>query len=491
MNYTNFKIIIFLLLWPTIFTDAKKRKPLPLTNAIIKRNLDCLVNRVDKKAKIGIHVISLKTGNCVYQKNSSKLFMPASNTKLFTCAAAISMLGNDFTFKTALETDGEIKSRILSGNLYLIGSGDPSLKFEDLEALVMKLRNKRIKTISGNIILDDTVFDNVQFGPGWPKEGPVYYNSPINGININHNCIKVIVSTKNQLKQPKIKLEPQTRFVAIQNRATLVNDSIQANLSRSNTGSQGLRISRVWIKNKNIIIASGKLPMYSKKQAFEFTLQDPSMYAGILLEELLAKHKIKFRGKILKAPKCKSTLLLAEHVSEPLTEIIKPILKNSDNLYADCLAKKLACKISTPGTWENGQKIIAKFIEEKIKIPKTEFHLADGSGFSKRNLVSPAHIIKLLQWVNINDVNNDFLNALPIAAVDGSLRKRMQKLESRVKAKTGTLRNATSLSGFITTFNGEQLAFSILINGFKRSMLDKYKRTENLICAHLAKIRII
>lgn len=132
----------------------------------LKERIDAIIT-AEKQAQVGVKIVSLKDKSCLYENNSRKLFVPASNVKLFTAAAAFALLGKDYCFETSLIVDGEIVGTTLEGNLYLKCSGDPSLTVQDLEKLVTQLKTKGIKAIRGNLCIDATIFDGIPFGPGW------------------------------------------------------------------------------------------------------------------------------------------------------------------------------------------------------------------------------------------------------------------------------------------------------------------------------------
>ncbi len=189
-------------------------------------SLDELIKKVP--AHVGIKVVSIKTKETLYEHNASKLFLPASNTKLCTAIAALSLLGS--SLDTVIATDGYQEQEVLRGNLYLRGDGDPLLTTGDLERFALALKKKGISAIEGDLVIDDTVFDSINYGPGWMwDDGPYFYHSPVNGIPINHNCIKVKVKPDKE-EQPSVLLELPTSYVKIMNTACSTEPNYRSSL---------------------------------------------------------------------------------------------------------------------------------------------------------------------------------------------------------------------------------------------------------------------
>jgi serine-type D-Ala-D-Ala carboxypeptidase/endopeptidase (penicillin-binding protein 4) len=431
---------------------------------------------IEPQTYVGIAIASLKTGNYLYRKNNSKRFIPASNLKLFTAAAALSLLGKDYTFETVLATDGHVKKRTLHGNVYLKASGDPSLTTADLEKLVTVLKTQNITTIKGNLIIDISEFDEIPFGPGWAwDDGAAPYNSPVSSLNVNHNCITLEVTERNNALV--CTLEPSTAYVKVTN-TTCIKVASTPSI---------LQVRRRWLTRENVIDITGEIPQDFGSKSYQLTIDNPALYGATLLQELLIKQGIRLLGSYQQAVMPESAKPLAYHRSSPLAELLIPMMKNSDNLYAECLFKKLgAYKLGKPGTWQKGKEVVLGFLQE-IGIPKTELNIVDGSGLSRYNLVAPDHVLTLLVWLSKSSFAQEFAASLPMPG-EGTLQGRLTDSAAclKVKAKTGTLGGVSALAGYLSTQDDEPLAFVMLSNGLIKPSFKDYKVLEDTLCNYLA-----
>lgn len=351
----------------------------------------------------GVEIYSLKHDQLVYAYNGNKLFTPASNTKLFTSVCALHTLGKEYQFTTALVTNAEITDGTITGDLYFKPDGDPSLSSLDVEELVKKLASAGVAHITGNLYLVNQEFDQECFAPG-----------------------------------------------------TTIDDLGESYFSP---------IGSCMIDRKAAIIHPNNHVDFTDSKSLEHIFFDVSSF----LKNLFEKYGIKLDGEIMsvqKIPQAKDYHTLAEHKSAKLGVLVAYLLKESDNVYADCLFKKIAAhKYVAPGTWPKARQALSEFLKDNVGLDFGEIKLVDGSGLSRYNLVSPHQVVLLLQWVYKQPDFTDFLNSLAIAGTDGTLKNRLSDLAHKVKAKTGTMGGVSALSGFIET-EDDLLAFSILNNGY-------------------------
>lgn len=286
---------------------------------------------MDKNVHIGVKICSVKTGQCLYEKNATKLFVPASSLKLFTAGAALSFLGPEYQFTTEFLTDGSLKGENLEGNLVLRGSGDPSFSIADLEKMVRMLQLKQIAKVSGEIIIDHFAFDDIAKGPGWMWDDVNGFSyAPMSALTINHSCLDVWVKPAETIAlAPKIFSFPKTSFVTVKNYA--ITDEL----------AEKLFIERNLKAKSNVIEVKGEIGLQSEIKAFRVPLENPPLYTASLLQYFLK------RGNILSVEKVKeerfplSAQTLTSHASSSLSILLHPLLKDSDNLYADNFFKKV------------------------------------------------------------------------------------------------------------------------------------------------------
>ncbi|HSW86816.1 MAG TPA: D-alanyl-D-alanine carboxypeptidase/D-alanyl-D-alanine-endopeptidase [Rhabdochlamydiaceae bacterium] len=442
--------------------------------------IDRLILNFEPNAHIGIEIVSVKTGQKLYQKNANQLFVPASNLKLFTGAAALAILGQDYRFETRLLTDGDIRGNILRGNLFLKGSGNPEFSLDHLEEMVFQLKLNQIEHISGDLIADNTDFDSISQGPGWMwDEGAEYWNSPMDALTVNHSCMKLWIRPASEVSRPPmVYIYPKTSYVSVQNSALTVEKE----------GT--LKVGRQGMAQQNVIEIKGSLPIKKTHQEYMVPVETPHLYAIHLLKDLLSKYGIRLDGSIKVQQTPSSARIVAVHHSAPLGVMIRNMMKQSDNLAADCFFKKLGqTRYGSPGTWQNGGQAMKEFLTNQVGIDVSEMVMLDGCGLSRYNLVSPHQIASFLTWMQKqHKFCAEFMSSLPIAGTDGYLKHRMKENNTRgnVRAKGGSMTGVTSLSGYVNTKDGDLLAFSIMINGFVKPIKDYKNQLEDQICLVLS-----
>jgi D-alanyl-D-alanine carboxypeptidase/D-alanyl-D-alanine-endopeptidase (penicillin-binding protein 4) len=357
---------------------------------------------------IGIKAVSLTSGKDLCAVHECCRFIPASNTKLFTAIAALEYLGPDYRFETILETDGIIESNILHGSLYLKASGDPSFTKSHIEQLIATLRRYNVTEVTGDIWIDLAEFDNDIFPAG----------SFIDNIGYAWNAPVTLLS-----------IDGKAACVDLPRGGSLVND-----------------------------------------EKFLASVVD----ANVLMREIFEVIGIQLRGSVKALYVCNgisaNRKAVAIHQSEPLCELIKVMMKDSNNLYADCIFKKMGSACSGgQGSWKQGY-IMLKALIERIGIDPRELVIMDGAGRSRYNLVSPSHIVSLLQWAYKQPYFPYLLESLSIAGTDGTLKERMKELSPCIRGKTGTLSGVSALCGY-AVLPDDIIAFAILVNGFVSSSM--------------------
>ncbi|MBI4722663.1 MAG: D-alanyl-D-alanine carboxypeptidase/D-alanyl-D-alanine-endopeptidase [Candidatus Stahlbacteria bacterium] len=433
------KILIFLLFLPCVLIGSQ-----------FDEKLDSMLqDSILKTASVGIEIADTKgcatsNGTPLYSYNSEKLLVPASNVKIITALAALNLLKPDYRFKTELYYD--------SLNLYIKGYGDPTLTTDDLSQMAEKVVECGIDTIA-NIIYDDSYFDKKEIGSGWIEEEESYgFNARVSALSVNKNCIKIFVKSSKCIgEKVKFILYPQTEFVEVINLAV--------------TGEEdSLYVER----DKNYIILKGKMHKGSRGETFIRHIDKPSLYTATVFKELLQQKGVKIKGKIVKSSIVDSSNLIYSHYSEPLASLVYDMNKESINFYADQILKTIGAELGgPPGSYAKGISKIEKFLDS-LGISESEVKIYDGSGLSRYNLISTKGMVKILLKALEFDTRYEFIGSLPISGTDGTLSGRMRSLQSirKVRAKTGTMLNVSSLSGYITTNTNNLVAFSIIMNNY-------------------------
>lgn len=436
--------------------------------SFIESAIEKVIETGDPTAQVGIMAVSLN-GSETYEKNSDKRYVPGSSLKLFVAVAALDLLGFNYQFETQIVTDGTISKGELDGNCYILASGDPSLGIAGLEELVHAIKSKGVNRIKGNLILDVSVFDHVELGPGWMwDEEPNFWCSPLSALNVEHNCVVFEVQPGQKLGSPCcVRLYPECEKIVIVNSSKTIKSGNTLRMHRLNDG----RFEVV-----------GMMGFDDQPQICRLPVRVPHVFAGEVLKKIFIKNQIQFEGKVKLGTCLKRVTQLGVHRSAKLGELMKTVLKNSDNLYADAIFKKLGqARYGSPGSWEKGSKAIREFLEKKVGLDAHEMIILDGCGASRYNLISPKQMVAFLKWIHESFAyGKDLKNALAIGGIDGTLRKRMTapQLIAKVRAKSGTMTGVSALCGFIK----DDVAFAIFVNGYVKSSREIKGKIEDAIC---------
>ncbi|MDX1933775.1 MAG: D-alanyl-D-alanine carboxypeptidase/D-alanyl-D-alanine-endopeptidase [Capsulimonadales bacterium] len=457
----RFSPLLLCLVLPLLPIPSSAQSPSDLPSGI-----DAALNVPEfKNAVVAVLVRSLDTGRTLYEKNPDVALMPASNLKLLTAATASAKLGIGFRFTTTLLRTGEITgSGELKGDLYLHGSGDPSLTSEDLTAMVRQLGSAGVRKFHGRVFVDASAFDARALGTGWEwDDESYYYCAQVAGLNCDENTVVLTAEPgKKPGDPPVVTAINGTRYLTLRNEAK--------------TGVAGSPATVVFerARARNEVTITGSLPLDAKPVRETVTVEDPARFVGTRLWEILERSGTdtpkpeKRRVEIGIAPT--NTLPVATHVSPALPKLLADFLKPSDNLYGECLLKTLGRQKSGQGTWDSGAATVRDYLGE-IGVDAAGLVMADGSGLSRRNTVTARMLVDLLTAVETklpDGARAAFVDGLPVGGQDGTLRNRFKSTAAQgvVRAKTGSLTGASSLSGYLTTVAGERLVFSILMNHY-------------------------
>lgn len=425
-------------------------------------------------SNVGVKVVSLATGEVLYEKDAEKLYHPASTMKLITAATALVKLGPNYRFRTTLYADPVEDSQTL-GNIYLKGRGDPVFDSNGLDRMVEKLVEIDIKDL-GNIVVDETHFDAIRRGKGWMwDDGPIGgYYSHLSALTINRNGVHLRIIPGSKVDDPvRVHLDPPTQYMKIVNEAITVGHSEKTRLTikRKNGSTKA-----------NVLMVGGVMAIGQAAMNRRVDVLDPALYCGTLLREMLAKRGVTLQGTVRYGEVPEEAMTIIEHISPPLSRILWEMNKPSDNLIAELLLKTIGAELrGTPGTAEKGLGAISNLLGI-IGMDRRYYTFADGSGVSRYNLVTASLLTDLLVYMYRNfAVMPEYLASLPVGGVDGTLTRRMRGMsaEGVLRAKTGTLRGLTALAGYTATADGETVAFSIIMSNYhgpaspRRALQDK------------------
>ena len=412
----------------------------------------------------GIEVYSLEGGSVVYSSHAHDLLNPASNTKIFTSAAALSRLGPEYRWATEIFLDSPPDHGVVKGNLTLRGKGDPTLISERMWEIAAELWHLGLRQVKGDLILDDSFFDAVYEGPGWDQEDTDRaYLAPISALASNWGSFAIYVSPGDRVGQKaRVEIEPMSPYFKIDNQVV--------------TGGRGVRrikTSGVVARDGYHVKVSGHIPLDSPTAAFWRKVGDPTRYTGETFKQILAQRGIKITGRIRRGIRSPSARLFYTAQSDGLDLVLKRLNKQSSNFVAEMLVKTLGAEIrGVPGTWPNGIDAIEDFLGQEVGIPRGSYVIRNGSGLNDVNRVSADQIVRVLAYMYARlTVAPEYLSSLPIAAKDGTIRFRMEDTPAagRVRAKTGTLEDVSALSGYVES--SRRQALRVLAAGQRLSLL--------------------
>jgi serine-type D-Ala-D-Ala carboxypeptidase/endopeptidase (penicillin-binding protein 4) len=432
-------------------------------------------------ARWGICVISLANEAVVYQRDADKLFTPASNMKIYTTGVALDLLGADYRWRTSVYASAEPDAGgQIHGDLILYGRGAPDLVANSSDAtkgslngLADQLYQKGIRRIEGNVIGDDSYFRGDPLGDGWQwTDLQWYFGAEASALSVNENQIDVNLVPSSKTEEPPIaKTSDAENYVTVENRMV--------------TGKQGVRTTiglHRGLSDNNIQVW-GEFAPGSKGFGARLSVHNPAFWAAKMFLGQLKIRGIVVAGQAQardsRNPQTQrfdpsQAVELAVVTSQPLSEIAKKTNKESNNLYAELILRTLGRErgemLGHPqqigrerGDDETGLAVIRLWLMRAGISPDT-IALHDGSGLSRLNLVTPESTVRLLLSLSKTASSQTFRQSLPISGRDGTLGGRLKTVTDRVSAKTGSLTYSHSLSGYLTTDDGKQLAFSILCN---------------------------
>jgi D-alanyl-D-alanine carboxypeptidase/D-alanyl-D-alanine-endopeptidase (penicillin-binding protein 4) len=476
---------------PVVSTQPRAASTAARASTAAPRTVDELQLRITEimrrsevaPAQLAVKVSSLDTGRTLFEENAQKLLLPASVMKIFTVAAALDRLTPDFRFKTSVYADAKPDAAgTVKGNLTIYGRGDPSLSatfnngdyFKAVNELAGQIAAAGVKRVEGDLVGDESYFAGPPYGFAWSwADLQWYYGAEVSALTVNNNALDLFVKPGASTgAQCSVTTGPPTPVVTINNRTT--------------TSPRGTKRELVVYRalGENVIEVSGSLPQDDPGYAGSVSVSHPALVFVYMLRSALAERGVNVTGKsrTINAPALSSlsgnaapsnVLELTSRLSPPLGVIAAQTLKPSQNLYAELILRTLGKERgdNTQGTSEAaGVAVVRKFLGEAGLNPN-DVIMWDGSGLSRRDLITANATIQLLTYMSRHRFANVFRDALPVAGVDGTLARRMKGTPAmgNARAKTGTIETVATLSGYVMSAAGERLVFSVLLNNYPES----------------------
>ena len=495
-------LVLLLLASPSLSAREADRVDTAGSIARLAESLDKLINlpKERKLGTVGVQVISVADGAVWYDLNGSKPLTPASTTKILTSYAALLLFGPDYQIPTFVLAGAPVRNGVLEGNLYIKGHGDPLLEVPDISVLADRIKAAGIRMVTGDIVGDGTYFDTITERMLYSGDADhVVDLPPVSGLSIDGNMVTVVVtSPRTSGELCTVQTFPPSAGFTIVNSAKSSGRSSKrrrrgsldgGDRSRRSLDGTGAGISIRLDRGEDgeqIIRVSGTLGV-NRTFSRRYEIDDPArVVAGILYDRLKARD-IGVGGDVRSGQAAKGATMIAQ-IEHPISALLGPVMKSSHNHYAEFLFKMIG-GASSPQVGVNTAGEARAAVERCVEASAAPFDgcmVNDGSGLSRRNLIAPTTLVATLRaaWSN-PIVRAGLYESMSVAGVDGTLRKRMRGTPAHrnVRGKTGTLRNVSALSGYVTTKDGEVLAFAMLMNGYN---IGAYKNVQNRVAEHLA-----
>jgi D-alanyl-D-alanine carboxypeptidase/D-alanyl-D-alanine-endopeptidase (penicillin-binding protein 4) len=414
----------------------------------------------------GVAVQSLDRDERLFELNPRTLLVPASVAKIVAVATAAESVGWDYTFTTTIRATGPIADGVLHGDLVVTGSGDPTIggrAGEDVAGWIETLKAAGIRRIDGRVIGDDDAVEEPRPQLAWAWDDLGYTTGALFGaLNFAENRLAVLVSPGAAAGLPAtVSVEPHASYRALSNRiVTGPPGSPQLLWPEQRPGEQYLTVA-------------GSIPAGASPARLVVSAGNPTFWFAAALRNRLQRAGVEVAGEawdiddVMPKPDATAGIVLHTHRSRPLAEIVQPLMKESINLYAEAVMR-----LNTPrGMFPTNDAALEGFRSRLLQwgLPPDAQQVIDGSGLSRRDVISPDALLHVLRRVQDPAAASPLVRALPVAGLDGSLANRMKgtAAEGNVRAKTGTMSNIRSLAGYVTTADGERLAFAAMVNNFE------------------------
>ncbi|HEX9929369.1 MAG TPA: D-alanyl-D-alanine carboxypeptidase/D-alanyl-D-alanine-endopeptidase [Pyrinomonadaceae bacterium] len=430
------------------------------------------------RAQVGVKVLSLDSGKTVFEQNAEKYFMPASNMKNFTVAAALDRLSPNFRFTTSIYAAAQPDSNgTIRGDLIIYGRGNPLIStvpqdgstVSALDELAAKIAASGVRRIEGNLIGDESYFSGDPVQVTWEWDDLQWESgAEVSALSINDNLVKLQIAPGANTGVPcVVTITPPNQLFTV------------INLTQTTTAGTKQELEVHKRLGTNILEIRGTMPLGGRVWSNEITVAKPAEMFVALLKNALAQKGVIVTGQT-RAIEAKARKLapidltkmveIARHDSPILSIIAAKTMKPSQNTYTEIILRTLGEVVGDKSdpkqtSSQRGATVVQKFLAEAGIAPES-LVIWDGSGLSRHNLITPNAAAQLYAFMNRHRYASSWRESLTIAGVDGTLQNRFKNTSAagNVRGKTGTIDQVSALSGYLTTAAGEQLAFSVIVN---------------------------
>jgi D-alanyl-D-alanine carboxypeptidase/D-alanyl-D-alanine-endopeptidase (penicillin-binding protein 4) len=447
---------------------------LAVRGADMAQRLDAAVESspLAQHSTIGLHVLDLATGKALYSRNKSRLFLPASNMKLFATALALETLGPDYRFETRLVREP-------SGDLALLGSGDPSMNgrvypysvgaaarapLGAIEELADQTVANGLRRVEGDVVGDDRLYPWEPYPPSWTQDDVIHDSgAAVSALSVADNFLTISIDPGAKAgDNARIALDPPLEYFGIDNRVATVAAG----------GAPRVTVAR--IPGTRQILLAGTVPAKGPSVRETVAVDDPALFAACALYDALTRRGVAIAGRPVARHRAADEAYekplgetIATRTSPPLAQLLQLIHKVSENLHAELMLREVGRLAKGEGSREAGLAAMTAFLAQ-TGAPVIDPRIDDGSGLSRNDLVTPQLVTHLLSVMYRSKYGAAWISMLPTGGQDGTLSRRLccTADASRIHAKTGTLARSIALSGYADSKSHGWLAFSIIVNNF-------------------------
>ena len=431
---------------------------------------------------IAISVFDFTSNKMLFNLNEKKMVHPGSVMKIMTCAAGLEYLGTDYNFETSVYHTGNISDSVCYGDIYIVGGFDPEFAEKDLDTLVYAIKEYGIKEIKGNLYADISNMDSIHWGNGWMwDDQPTPILPYLYPLSVNRGCLLIDLSPGKVGQPVKIELHPESDYFKVENNSITTAEN-----------NFDIIVTRNWVERGNDIVISGNMPKDAKEITRGISIANPVHFFLSLTKQKFIENSIKFKGmEDINTLPISSKLVYTK--KRDIKIIVSTLLKRSDTFSAKMLLRALGLKyFNKPSSAQKGIQIIDSLIT-KIGLNHNNYEIVDGSGISHYNLVTSELFIELFKYLKLKSPETyEFLyESFPISGVDGTLAGRAYNSDAfeNIHAKTGTIRGASSIAGFLKSADDHELGFAIFMQNFVGEP-HKARHYQDVICGYLSEIEI-
>ncbi|MCI6425780.1 MAG: serine-type D-Ala-D-Ala carboxypeptidase, partial [Shigella flexneri] len=371
-------------------------------------NVDEYVTQLPAGANLALMVQKVGASAPAIDYHSQQMALPASTQKVITALAALIQLGPDFRFTTTLETKGNVENGVLKGDLVARFGADPTLKRQDIRNMVATLKKSGVNQIDGNVLIDTSIFASHDKAPGWPwNDMTQCFSAPPAAAIVDRNCFSVSLYSAQK--------PGDMAFIRVASYYPVTMFSQVRTLPRGSAEAQYCELDVV-PGDLNRFTLTGCLPQRSEPLPLAFAVQDGASYAGAILKDELKQAGITWSGTLLRQAQVNEPgTVVASKQSAPLHDLLKIMLKKSDNMIADTVFRMIGhARFNVPGTWRAGSDAVRQILRQQAGVDIGNTIIADGSGLSRHNLIAPATMMQVLQYIAQHDNELNFISMLPL-----------------------------------------------------------------------------